>query len=135
MDTITDGDGVDRRERENFIVTSNIKRVIKYKTLESVDDIVMDSFNLLLLCFCKIPKHKEIENCDCPKESFFPFYIAVEGDGTQYIIHPGDRDKMAKLLNPPQTGVDALVHELRYNVDIVHEVDEVKNDFNKRTRS
>lgn len=81
----------------------------------------------------------EAGHCTCTFEALYPVYV-ITTPNCKYVVHPDERQKMADLLSPPppkEDHVQALVHELRYNVDIVRDVEKHEEDFyeNKRMRN
>lgn len=66
-----------------------------------------------------------------------PIYLIRTKDEITYLVAPTAEAKRRceRFINDDgSTGVEDLVNELRYNVDVVKDVENTKNEFNKRTQ-
>lgn len=66
-----------------------------------------------------------------------PIYVIFSRSGAEYLVAPTPqaRQQCERFIN--SSGVNAveeLVHELRYHVDVVGDVEKAKNEFESRAK-
>lgn len=124
--------------REEYIET---RLLFGDNSSSEVDESVHFYFNLLTETKCNVNQcafHRE-DAPHCPLlDLFFPIYAMLTTDPMDLkrmewvIIHPSERDRMERFLAGTLDPMHDLVHELR--LQIGKDVQNAKNDFNKRTR-